>query len=191
MCEVLAAYNDALKVKLKKRGCKHLSVGKTLNNIGSINFKNRNHNDALKAYEEARRIIVANLGPTHLDVATVYSNIGDVYLSMKNLELARENYTESLNIRWSRMGQTHSKVIRLLEKIAAIEMADAPRKLRRQKVFDSSDDQSKYYKDGINDLRELGNEVKNDLCYVEKMTRNIALDMIRDKEKIIQEMTRL
>jgi len=191
MCEVMAAYKDSLQIKQEILGDKHLSVGKTLNNIGSVYFKNHDNHDALEAYEQARKIMVDNLGPSHLDVATVYSNIGDVYLSTHKLELARQNYRASLNIRWSQLGHAHSKVVRLLEKIAAIEMAGTPEKLKQQKASDRVNDHSYDHRDRVNDLRELGEGIKGDLSYVEKLSRKMALDMIRDRIKMIREMRRL
>jgi len=191
LCEVVAAYQDSLQIKQKILGYKHLSVGKTLNNIGSVHFKNHKHRDALEAYEQARKIMVDNLEANHLDVATVYSNIGDVYLSTQNLELALQNYRESLKIRWLHLGHNHSKVVRLLKKIATIEMTNSHQNLEGQKNFDHMKDYSNDYRDHVKDLQELSEDIKSDFTYVEKMGRKMSLDMIRDRIKLIRGMRRI
>jgi len=191
MCEVMAAYKDSLQIKQKILGNEHLSVGRTLNNIGSVYFKNRDYHAALESYEQAQKIMIANLGLDHLDVATVYSNTGDVYLSSKNPEIALQKYKESLRIRWSQLGHGHSKVTRLLEKIAAIEMADTPQQLKQQQLYDVTNNNSNTHNDHEDDLRELERDIQDDLSYVQRMSRKLALDMIRDRVKMIRQMRRL
>ncbi|KAI2490304.1 hypothetical protein MHU86_24268 [Fragilaria crotonensis] len=102
--EIMTAYQDSLQIKREILGDKDLSVGKTLNNIGSVYFGSRAYAEALVAYAEAKIIMEHNLGQEHLDVATVHSNIGDVHLAQRQLADARENYAASLNIRWTALG---------------------------------------------------------------------------------------
>lgn len=181
--EVMAAYKDSLQIKQQILGDEHLSVGRTLNNIGSVYFKNHDYRQALEAYKQAQTIMIANLGQDHLDVATVHSNIADVYLSAQNLAPARQHYRDSLNIRWSKLGQNHPKVTRLLEKISSIEMMDTPLKLQQQK-----EDNLNTNNERINDL---GEDVRDDLSYVTELSRRLALDMIRDRIIMIRQMRRL
>lgn len=192
--EIMMAYQDSLQIKKEILGVKDLSVGKTLNNIGSVYFGEHAYEDAMKAYEEALEIIVSNLGPKHLDVATVHSNIGDVHLATKKLEQSRKSYREALKIRWAHLSDNDPKISRLLEKIATIEMADTPRELIRQRLFARMD--GEYYANASDDeeeidLKKLGEAVKNDVSYVEMVKRKLALEMIRDKIVLLRDMRRI
>jgi tetratricopeptide (TPR) repeat protein len=77
--ETMASYLKSLQIKRDILGPDHLSVGKTLNNIGSVFYLKREFEPAMAAYKEACRIMTAKLGSEHLDVGTVICNIGDVY----------------------------------------------------------------------------------------------------------------
>jgi len=192
--EIMMAYQDSLQIKKEILGVKDLSVGKTLNNIGSVYFGEHAYEDAMKAYEQALEIIISNLGPKHLDVATVHSNIGDVHLATKKLEESRKSYRESLKIRWAHLSDNDPKISRLLEKIATIEMADTQRELIRQRLFarmngeyyaNASDDEEEI------DLKKLAEAVKSDVSYVEMVKRKLALEMIRDKIVLLRDMRRI
>lgn len=187
--EIMTAYQDSLQIKREILGDKDLSVGKTLNNIGSVYFGSRAYAEAMVAYAEAKIIMEHNLGQEHLDVATVHSNIGDVHLAQRQLVDARENYAASLNIRWTALGEHHPKVVRLLEKIAAIEMSDTPQKMQQIQILD--DEEEKADTPVQQDLRELREQVKEDVTYVDNVKRKMALEMIRDKIQMIREMREL
>lgn len=187
--EIMTAYQDSLQIKREILGDRDLSVGKTLNNIGSVYFGSRAYAEAMAAYAEAKIIMEHNLGQEHLDVATVHSNIGDVHLAQRQLVEAHENYAASLCIRWAVLGEHHPKVVRLLEKIAAIEMSDTPQKMQQIQILD--DEEEKADTPVQKDLRELREQVKEDVTYVDNMKRKMALEMIRDKIQMIREMREL
>merc|ERR1712157_445805 len=114
--EIMSVYKESLKLEKKILGNDHLSVGTTLNNIGSVYFSNESFEEALKAYQQALDILVLNLGGFHMDVATVYSNIGDVYFATKKMEEAGISYDMALKIRWSELGvdgKRDQRIIRL------------------------------------------------------------------------------
>lgn len=193
--EIMAAYQDSLQIKKEILGEKDLSVGKTLNNIGSVYFGTRKYKEAMKAYEQAQVIMSENLGATHLDVGTVHSNIGDVHLAQRQLERARVCYSDALKIRWNQLGEHHAKVVRLLEKIAAIEMADSPQKMQRSIRIMGDDDRTadeeeESYAPDI-EMKALRQAVKEDVVFVEKIKREMALEMIRDKIQMLREMKEL
>jgi hypothetical protein len=102
---------------------------------------------------------------------------------------ARESYAASLSIRWTALGDHHPKVVRLLEKIAAIEMSDTPQKIQQIQILD--DEEEKADTPMQTDLRELREQVKEDVTYVENVKRQMALEMIRDKIQMIREMREL
>lgn len=191
--EAMAAYRDALQIKKEILGNDNLSVGKTLNNIGSVYFSTQNWDHALEAYLEAQKIMVSNLGNDHMDVATVCSNIGDVHLAKNQGRRAKKSYKEALRIRWTVFGDHDPKCIRLLEKIASIEMAGSPERMRATMnvtdLLGLTEDDGKLPVD--REFRILRSEVEQDIVRIESMERNMALDMVRDKLKIIREMRQI
>ena len=87
----MAAYKDSLQIKREIFGRKHFSIGKTLNNIGFLNFGTKYYAQAMEAYTEALDIMIANVDQDHLDVATILSNIGNVHLAKREMEDARHS----------------------------------------------------------------------------------------------------
>lgn len=191
--EAMAAYRDALQIKREILGNDNLSVGKTLNNIGSVHFSTKNWDHAMEAYLEALKIMVSSLGKDHRDVATVLSNIGDVHLAKNQGKKAKKCYSEALRIRWTLFGDHDPKCVRLLEKIASIEMQGSPEKV--QMTSSLSDLLGLEEDDGERpihgELRLLRDKVGEDIQKVESMERNMALDMVRDKLQIIRDMRQL
>lgn len=184
--ESMAAYHDSLKIKREVLGESHLSVGKTLNNIGSVYYSCRDFENALQAYHEAKEILECNLGTTHGDVATVHSNIGDVYMAQGEVEKAHDQYKEALNIRWMNFDEHDPRVIRLLEKIAGIEMDQSV-------TFDDEDedDKSRVFdeeEEVPEQLHNLSCEVEADIKDITDLHRKMALDMVKDKLRILKGM---
>ena len=191
--EAMAAYRDALQIKREILGNDNLSVGKTLNNIGSVHFSTKRWDQALEAYLEAQKIMVSNLGKDHRDVATVFSNIGDVHLAKNQGKKAKNYYSEALRIRWTLFGDHDPKCVRLLEKIASIEMQGSPEEMQMtsslKDLLGLEEDDGERPVHG--ELRLLRDKVGEDIQRVESMERNMALDMVRDKLKIIRDMRHL
>lgn len=183
--EIMAAYQDSLQIKREILGEHHLSVGKTLNNIGSVHYSRRNFKDALDAYQEASSIMLLNLGEYHLDVATVHSNIGDVFMAQGRSDEAHDEYKLALNIRWMNLDEHDPKVIRLLEKIASLEMDHS---VCSQHSFE--DDETRIFQDDETplegELHSLHTEVKADIKEITDLRRKMALDMVKDKLRIIK-----
>lgn len=194
--ETMAAYKKSLRIKQKVLGKDHLSVGKTLNNIGSVFYLKRDFDGALASYTEAMEIMNANLGAQHPDVATVWSNIGDVHLGKRNLEGALQNYRYALTIRWQLFGERDPRTIRLLEKIAAIEVGESMMEQTRQSITQSD---AQYYGEDMElmdlgmqpfavELKQLHEEVEADVLYVDSMERKMSIDMLKDKVTIFRGM---
>lgn len=196
--ETMAAYKKSLKIKRKILGNDSLSVGKTLNNIGSVYYLKKEFEGALPAYEEALGIMQANLGEDHPDVATVISNMGDVCLAMKNQDESLARYRTALNIRWSAFGEKDPRTMRLLEKIARIEIGDkmpTPRGITNMdhQVYDW--DESELYDLDLrpisHELRLLKEQVKEDVQTMELLEKTVAMGMVRDKLRIVRGMREL
>jgi tetratricopeptide (TPR) repeat protein len=194
--ETMAAYKKSLKIKRRILGNDSLSVGKTLNNIGSVYYLKREFDQALPAYHEALHIMKANLGDKHPDVATVMSNIGDVHLGQGNPDTSLLKYRQALAIRWECFGERDPRVIRLLEKIAKVEIGD--RMLMPSRSTDES--QSAWGDDAASEVlvdapRPISDELKNlqqqiakDIEHVDSMERKATVELLKDRIVIIRGM---
>jgi tetratricopeptide (TPR) repeat protein len=194
--ETMAAYNKSLRIKRKILGNDSLSVGKTLNNVGSVHYLKKDFDGAIPAYEEAMQIMQSNLGDGHPDVATVMSNMGDVHLARSDPEQGLERYRMALNIRWAAFGEKDPRVVRLLEKIARIEIGDR----MTPKGADAADrkndwDESELFdldaRPLTDELHTLHEEVEEDMQYVDLLQKRMAVDMVKDKVNILRGMREL
>jgi len=223
--ETMQAYQNSLDIKRRVLGKDNLSVGKTLNNLGTVHYLKREYDQALNAYQEALQIMMSSLGPLHLDVGTVHSNIGDVHwaqsgdsksaegqsVSQEEFYQASRNsalrhYRQSLEIRWEELHDHRDpKVIRLLEKIAALEMGESflalvqssrlPRpdaaKSPTQQVGDEEEEAAHGSPQFHREVEMLHEEVKREVKTMDMMERKMAIDMVKDKLRLIREMKKL
>lgn len=193
--ETMAAYLQSLQMKREILGPHHLSVGKTLNNIGSVFYLQREYPPALKAYLQAFDIMESQLGDQHLDVGTVLSNIGDVYFAMGNKQDAKEHYRRALDVRWGALGPSDPKVVRLMEQLAFLETGKQPSK----DSDDLSDSENEEYavQDRLRherfqeEVRVLQNELAEDMKFFDLLERKMAIDMVRDKTRMFRKMRQL
>lgn len=190
--ETMAAYKKSLRIKRRILGNDSLSVGKTLNNIGSVHYLKRDFEKALSAYHEALDIMKANLGDKHPDVATVMSNIGDVYLAQADKKTSVKYYRLALNIRWEAFGEHSPRTVRLLEKISNLEIGDMTMRMGGQ--FAGIDDQASEAMSGSafqsisGALGLLQEQVKIDMQRLDQMERDAALENLKDKIILIRGM---
>lgn len=119
--ETMAAYIKSLQMKRETLGRNHMSVGKALNNIGSVLYVKKEYMAAIRVYREALRILRKNLGPDHLNLGTVHSNIGDALLAAGKRSRAMEEYLRALEIRWEKVPSSDARIQRLLEQITILE----------------------------------------------------------------------
>ena len=192
--ETMASYLKSLQIKRDILGPDHLSVGKTLNNIGSVFYLKKEYEPALSAYKDARRIMEDKLGSGHCDVGTVMSNIGDVYYATHRKEDALLHYRGALDIRWKKLGSQDPKVIRLMKQVASLETGQQPEKdeddvsqraLGRNGWSEHGDPRDSEFTASIKDLSA---ELEDDMRYFDLVEREMAISMVKDKMKIFREM---
>jgi len=183
--EIMSAYQDSLRIKKKILGESDLSIGTTLNNIGSVYFSNEDHKEAMNSYQQALDIMVDHLGTFHLDVATVQSNIGDVYAATDEFELARMYYDQALEVRWSEIGNNDPKTTRLLERIAAIDMAETTKNLieRPETVYERKT--SEQYCPPPDTYTTLADDIFENVLSMEESENSLEIEMFRDKIEMI------
>eukprot|EP00980_Cylindrotheca_fusiformis_P003869 scaffold858_cov123-Cylindrotheca_fusiformis.AAC.45 len=193
--ETMTAYRKSLRIKRRILGNDSLSVGKTLNNIGSVYYLGRDFEGALKAYEEAMTIMKSNLGEEHPDIATVMSNMGDVYLANGQDDKTLEFYRLALNVRYANFGKHDPRVVRLLEKIAKIEIGDKMAPENEAETGTVDWEEHALTELGIKPLdveyRILSGEVKADIEYFEEMEQQMCTNMVEDKVVLVRGMRRL
>ena len=181
----LELYGMALRIKQEVLGPDHLSVGKTLNNIGSVYFFQRDFHQAALTYEQAREILQLRLGHDHLDVCTVTANLGDVRCSMKQWDRAVQEYRDALDLRWKLLGPADTKVVRLMEQIAELEMfinqANAP-------VDASATRRERFYGPIIKDVRKLQKELQRDIDNLSILESQMPMQMSKEKEIVCREL---
>lgn len=195
--DTLASYLESLRIKCEILGRDHVSVGKTLNNIGSIFYLQRDYQSALVAYEEAFRIIDSSAAPDKLEAtATVLSNIGDVYTCFCGYTSALDHYRRALSIRWRLLGPSDVKVIRLMEQIAMLEMKLANHGLIQPIDYDDSmsdgeeflqEDQENHVK-YLQEVNTLKSSVQADLELFDWMEQQATIDFLYDEAVLSREI---
>jgi tetratricopeptide (TPR) repeat protein len=197
--ETLEAYECSLFIKKEILGPEHISVAKTLSNIGSVYYLQQNFHEAAAFYEQARDILTHNLGSEHLDVCTVTSNLGDVHCSMKQWPRAVKEYRAALELRWKLLGPADPKVVRLMEQIAELEMEIDRNRYkslskedgRKEKRNSASDRSKRYYRPVLTDLRKLQRELREDLESFNHLEKTWPVEMIKDKANLFRELREL
>lgn len=187
--ETMKAYKQSLRIKQKVLGNDSLSVGKTLNNIGSVHYLKKEFAAAVETYQHGILIMQFNLGSEHPDVATVLSNMGDSYLKLKNQEEALEHYRKALKVRWNAFGEHDPRVVRLLEKIAKTELGDMMNPGDETQVDETCDLGDSQLLDL--DMRQLRTQVGEDMQYFDSLQKQIEIDMVKDKLTILRGMREL
>jgi tetratricopeptide (TPR) repeat protein len=185
--ETLESYEMALQIKREILGPDHLSVGKTLNNIGSIYFLQQNYKEAALTYEQARDILQLHLGCEHLDVCTVAANLGDVYCGLHEYALAVKEYRIALDLRWKLLGPTDARVIRLMEQIAELEMFIDRENVGKDRTV-SSKRHERFYGPIVKDVRKLQKELQRDLEDLNFLESQLPIEMSKDKAVVFREL---
>lgn len=192
--ETMASYLKSLQIKREILGPDHLSVGKTLNNIGSVFYLKKEYVPALTAYKDAHRIMLTKLGSKHLDVGTVISNIGDVYFALDQNDAAMVHYNRALDIRWSKLGPNDPKVIRLMNQVALLQTGAQPNVVMCAKQDDP--DEAEIIREMerhqmsvfIEDIQKLQKEVQDDIRYFDLAERQFQIDLVKERMRIFREM---
>jgi len=183
---IMSIYEESLQIKTKILGENDLSIGKTLNNIGSLYFIDKIYDKAMTTYQRALDIMAMNLGMSHLDVATVVSNIGDVYYATNRWEEARICYDRALQTRWDRLGSNNPKTIRLLDLIATIDITSRQQLLSSHQsmvYYERSDDD--YYYRPSDSYTKLRKDIQKSILFVNTKKRKLEMEMFRDRIEII------
>eukprot|EP00523_Entomoneis_sp_CCMP467_P004784 CAMPEP_0168750376 /NCGR_PEP_ID=MMETSP0724-20121128/17236_1 /TAXON_ID=265536 /ORGANISM="Amphiprora sp., Strain CCMP467" /LENGTH=688 /DNA_ID=CAMNT_0008798387 /DNA_START=117 /DNA_END=2183 /DNA_ORIENTATION=+ len=175
--ETMAAYIKSLQIKREILGPDHLSVGKTLSNIGSVFYLKKEYVPALKAFENALEIMTNHMYRDDLELGTVLSNLADVHFAMRHGDEALKYYKMAIDARIGPLGPTHPKVMRLLNRAAMLEMAGM-----EQPTDDASFSDDEEYMDEENRRREkLNGDVQALRDEVDQDIREINLEIFNQR----------
>jgi tetratricopeptide (TPR) repeat protein len=194
--ETMAAYVKSLQMKRDILGPDHLSVGKTLNNIGSVFYLQGSYDPALAAYKDAHRIMQAHLGADHLDVGTVVSNIGDVYVALNEPELALDYYHAALDVRWGQLGSRDPKVVRLMQQVATLETGHQPSVAAILEQHGTHDEDAELVRTMeqqcasafLEDIHQLQASMEEDMAFFNILERQMEIDFVRERTRVFREM---
>ena len=89
---------DVFKKKQKNLPAGHPSIASTLKDMGVVQAKMDNHEDALKYFNQALKINEKSLSPCHLDLAELHANIARVHYKRQEYALALKQFTIALEI---------------------------------------------------------------------------------------------
>ena len=95
----LEEFEGILDELMNSLGDSHRRVGSALHNVGIVNIRADNLDDAVDALEEAIRIRKDVHGPDHPKVADILLELGIALLSQKDYEDALEIFNDALEIR--------------------------------------------------------------------------------------------
>jgi len=95
---------------LKTFGEKHYKVGIYLNNLGDVERKRGNYQNALKIYQRGLTAIELTLGHTHSEAGEILHNMGLVYHQLENYSEAIKFFESALKIVRKEFGDQHYKV---------------------------------------------------------------------------------
>lgn len=193
----LFCYETVLQIKQYIHGPCHISIGATLNNLGSIHFFAKNCYEAISYFRRARKVFRSILGLEHLDICTVSSNIGDVFYHLKHWKRAATEYRSALHLRWIILGRKDPKVVRLMEVLADTEMkllesqrnqnaSSVPKQLLEMDEDCQSDDGS-----FAAEVDNLQREINEDLHFFQVLEQEAPHKLIRDKVSMLKELRQL
>lgn len=109
-----------LETSIQTYGKDHPKTILVWNNIGNLQFKQRQYNEALKSYLEALRGYRGVYGENHEMVALTLINIGTVQWRLNNMEQALDCFQGSYMIRKEKLGPNDIKTAEALHQIGQV-----------------------------------------------------------------------
>lgn len=190
---ILRSYESVLLMKQYVHGPRHMSVGTTWNNIGSVHFLEGNNFKAIISYRKARKILRIHFGLEHLDICTVSANIGDVFYRLQQWKQAATEYRAALSLRWIILGQKDPKVARLMEKLAETEMKTIFESKDQKDSTNNPSDEDQLSDDGsfVKEVEQLQSEIDDDMEFFSFLEEQAPRELIHDKTSVFKELREL
>ena len=109
-----------MDICLKQLGPEHVDVASSCNNLGTVNRKLGDFQQAKDYYARALDIRLKQLGPDHLGVGKIYVNIGDAHNEEGHGWQAKRNYDRALAIYVRSLGPEHDDVRIIQNRLAQL-----------------------------------------------------------------------
>jgi len=100
-----------------KHGELHQNIGATLHNIGIVQMRLENYDEALLSFQKAVRVRRGAIGRDHADVATSLVKVGVVELLLHRFDAALLTFREALSVRRHALGHLHPSTARIYNNI--------------------------------------------------------------------------
>ena len=107
----------------KNLGAEHQNTASSYNNIGSVYYKQGDHNEALQYFYKALEIDEKALGKEHPNTATDYNQIGVACYYQGDYQKALEYFEKAYSIRMKALGPKHPDTKKTLVEIYNVKKA--------------------------------------------------------------------
>ncbi|CAF3713826.1 unnamed protein product [Rotaria socialis] len=122
----IAFYQKTLEIQQKYLAPKHIDLGITYSNIGSVHDSLGDYTTALTFYRKTLEIKLKSLSSNDISLATTYNNIGSVHDSMQDYATALHFYEKALEIQEKSLSLNHPSLATTFSNIGKVhrEMED-------------------------------------------------------------------
>ncbi len=124
--EALKVAEKALTYARANLGENHSSVAKSLNNLGVLNYVQRNIKEAKKYYQESLKVSETAFGPNHPYTADTLINIGKLHQMEQQYSESVSSFERALAIREKSFGKEDPQVAAVLALFGADVSANGP-----------------------------------------------------------------
>jgi tetratricopeptide (TPR) repeat protein len=113
----LSWFNILLDHYKAEYGELHPNIGATLHNIGIVQMRLEQYDEALLSFQRAVRVRRGAIGRDHADVATSLVKVGVVELFLRRFDSALLTFREALSVRRHALGHLHPSTARIYNNI--------------------------------------------------------------------------
>lgn len=100
----------------------HPTIGSTYHNLGIVNLRSQNYDDALESFQKASRVRKGSIGRDHAEVAVSLVKVGITQLLLRRFDDALLTFREALSIRRHAMGHLHPSTARIYNNIGCVHV---------------------------------------------------------------------
>lgn len=118
--ESLDLYFEALEVREKFYGRKHLDTASALNNVGNAYLQKEQYTRSLEYYQKALHFFKKQLPDYHFYIAVSLNNLGLVHWKMEDVNSALNYHREALEMRKQLLPSGHNHIIQSLHNLTDI-----------------------------------------------------------------------
>lgn len=114
----------ALKIKEKQIGCMNSNIAITYNNLGSVYWKLKQYDNAIKYTQKSLNIYKRIYGEKNQNFALEMANLASILADMGKLEKARHYYMKAIEVEISRLGLSHPQTAKTIDGMGTTYLSD-------------------------------------------------------------------